>query len=114
MIYHSDLGAGVATRADLGRQVSRFTAMVELVQAGLYDQRRPLDTAQIGLLCRRILGGLRIRTLLLLLHLRGRGRTLIPMEHNGDPSLIVHDFPRRRLIVQLQGVDRFANYFRYS
>lgn len=114
MIYHSDLGAGVAAWTDLARQVPRFRSVVQLVQAGLYDQRRPLATAQIGFLSRRILGALRIWYFLLLLHLRRRGRTLVPVQHHGDPSLIVHDFPRRRFIVQLQRVYRLADYFRYG
>lgn len=45
---------------------------------------------------------------------RRRRRPLVPVEHHCDSALVVHDFPRWRLIVQLQCVDRFAYDLRYS
>lgn len=114
MIYHSDSRAGVPRRGDLAGQVCRLAVIAELVQAGLDHQRRPLGTTQVGFLSRRILGGLGVLACLwlLLLHLRRRWRALVPVQYHCDSAFIVHDFPRWRLIVQLQRMDRLADYFR--
>lgn len=114
MIYHSDSRAGVPRRADLAGQMRRLAVIAELVQAGLDHQGRPLSAAQVDFLSRRVLGSLGILACLrlLLLYLRRRRRTLVPVQHHCDSAFIVHDFPRWRLIVQLQRVDRLADYFR--
>lgn len=114
MIYHSDSRTGVPRRGNLAGQVRRLAVIAELVQAGLDYQRRPLSAAQVGFLSRRVLGSLSIlaRLRLLLLHLRRRRRTLVPVQHHCDSAFIVHNFPRWRLIVQLQCVYRLADYFR--
>lgn len=114
MIYHSDSRAGVPRRGDLAWQMRRLAIVAELVQAGLDHQGRPLGATQVGFLSRRVLGGLGIRACLrlLLLHLRRRRRALVPVQYHCDSAFIVHDFPRWRLIVQLQRVDRLADYFR--
>lgn len=38
---------------------------------------------------------------------------LVPVQHNGHPAFVVHYFPRRCLVLQLQRMDRFADDFRY-
>lgn len=114
MIYHSDSRTGVPRRCNLAGQVRPLAVIAQLVQASLDDQRRPLSTAQVGFLSRGVLGGLGVlaRLRLLLLHLRRRRRTLVPVQHHCDSTFIVHNFPRWRLIVQLQRVDRLTDYFR--
>lgn len=114
MIYHSDSRTAVPRRSDLAGQVRRLAIVAELVQAGLDHEGRPLSAAQVGFLSRRILGrlGVLARFRLLLLHLRRRRRALVPVQHHCDSAFIVHNLPRWRLIVQLQRVDRLADYFR--
>lgn len=114
MIYHSDSRTAVPRRGDFAGQVRRLAIVAELVQAGLDHQGRSLSAAQVGFLSRRILGrlGVLARFRLLLLHLRRRRRALVPVQHHCDSAFIVHNLPRWRLIVQLQRVDRLADYFR--
>lgn len=34
--------------------------------------------------------------------------SLVPVQHDGDAALVVHDLPRRSLILQFQGMDRLT------
>lgn len=60
MIYHSDSRAGIPRRGNLAGQVRRFAIIPQLIQTSLNHQGRPLSTAQIDFLSRRVLGSLGI------------------------------------------------------
>lgn len=98
VVYHSDLRAGVARLGLARRHVDIIDESLFLAHGCLDDERGPLTR-------RKLAGGGRRR-------LRGGprwGRTLVPVEHDGDAALVVHNLPRGRLIVQLQSVNRLAH-----
>lgn len=125
MIYHSNLGASISWMGlDLAISIDDC-----LLLARLNDQRRPFawrkfprrwwwcfwwcpgisDTVVYREVDRTGLGeiykGGNKKTILL----PWRTGALIPVQHDSDAPLVVHDFPGGRLIVQLQGVDGLAD-----
>jgi len=70
------------------------------------------------LVCRRLLGRRRVHAATAAAA-AGITRTavglvaLVPVQHTGPAAFVVHYFPRRRLVLQLQCMDRFADDFRY-
>lgn len=109
MVDDRDLGRGAVPESS--RRGLMIMMLMMLVRFSfpvvLHQQTAHAQTVRRGLLMRRLLGRRRV-------HAAGATAVpLVPVQHDRYPALVVHYFPRRRLVLQLQRVDCLANDFRY-